>query len=106
MKISPAKTICKTALLSGFFNKNDIHSGQLDKQTVFGETFILYHNKRFMHNMLFKTLNVKALTLDNIQATNEEVKMFCATRDDEGKELFTAEGIISSINENNSQHHR
>jgi len=37
--------------------------------------------------MLFKTLNVKALVLENIQATNEEVKMFCATRDEEGKEI-------------------
>lgn len=63
----------------------------------------MYKNKKYKDGLLYKQMNVKALKLQNIQATHEEVKLFTSVKSEEdGNELFSAENIIASINENSS----
>lgn len=42
-------------------------------------------------------MNVKAIGIHNINPTNEEIKMYAMLKDEEGKELYSFDEILSSI---------
>jgi len=42
-------------------------------------------------------VNVKAIGIHSINPNNEEIKMYAMLKDDDGKELYSFDEILSSI---------
>jgi len=91
----------KNRPLPKIFNCDEIDKSKYDKiKSDTGEEFIIYKNMRFKQDgLLYKEVNIKNLTIDNIQPTHEELKSFASILSEEGQEYQMIEEIMNNINE-------
>lgn len=76
------------------FNKSEY---EYETVKYMGDDYVLYKGKRFRNGLLYKQVNVKAIGIHSINPTNEEIKMYSMLKDDDGKELYSFDEILSSI---------